>query len=83
MASTGVDVGKAPPSPPKSDLEKGVVGDAIQPNPASEQNDDGSSIARASLAPGDQTHRRLKSRHIQLIGMSSVPTTATPELTRL
>lgn len=84
MASTGVDVGNAPPPPPpppKSDLEKGVVDDAIQPEPASEKNDDGSSIAPVSIAPGDQTHRRLKSRHIQLIGMSSVPTPAAPELT--
>lgn len=83
MASTGVDVGNAPPPPPRSDLEKGAVDDAIQPSSGSEKKDDGSSIARVSLAPGDQTHRRLKSRHIQLIGMSCALTTATPELTRL
>ena len=69
MASTGVDVGNGPPLPSCSNLEKGMVDDAAQPSSDSEKEGDAPSIAQPSFAPGDQTHRRLKSRHIQLIGM--------------
>jgi amino acid permease len=57
MASTGIDyAAKATPS----DEEKKAYG-------PEQANSDGASVASIK---GDHTHRKLKTRHIQLIGSS-------------
>ncbi|KAK1834218.1 general amino acid permease [Podospora conica] len=76
MSSTCVDVGNGPPPPSASNLEKGPVDDAIRPSSESKKDGNDPSIDRVSIAPGDQTHRRLKSRHIQLIGIGGTIGTA-------
>lgn len=62
MASTGIDLpGKQPPPYPdkfpssEDKKQTGIFSETDQPE-------------AASIGVGDRTHRKLKSRHIQLIG---------------
>lgn len=68
MASTAIDVeGNRRSASLKETNEKGIT-----------SNTSPESASVRSVAPGDNTHRTLKSRHIQLIGMphqTSVVTT--------
>lgn len=65
MASTGVDISSNPPS---GDEEKGSRTSKAKGGPA---------IGDVTVVgPGDHTERRLKSRHIQLIGIGGTIGTA-------
>lgn len=67
MASTGVDVEGARLAGPLRGAQEGVAAEKGVPGGES-STDDASVCSRA-----DHTHRRLKSRHIQLIGASETP----------
>ncbi|KAF2745128.1 hypothetical protein M011DRAFT_149509 [Sporormia fimetaria CBS 119925] len=78
MASTGVNYSR---SPSDSDMyrggEKAPVGDEKHA-PAYDPDVEGrrASSSSSSLKVGDQTHRKLKARHIQLIGIGGTIGTA-------
>ena len=61
MASTGIDFGSV--TPPSNAAGTGKPKEKL-----SDDSPDSAEIASLSPGTGDKTHRRLKARHIQLIG---------------
>jgi amino acid permease len=79
MPSTDIDAAPAPSPPDYSDQEKGVGGLASSADKETGHDATGRGGVRASFSAAsntDNTHRQLKSRHIQLIGIGGTIGTA-------